>query len=248
MFTGRTVHRKSCLQLPRRLLDSDADSHHAPLSWIASPVDKTNGSPRFFRYSDATPIELFFDLFFVANLSTFTATHEINNMNALGAYIGFLGVIWFTWLQVTLFDIRFARDSVFERICKAIQLGAMVGFASAGTRFTTPRVLDENVWAFQSLSLILAGSRVLLALQYSINLVFIQPCMKTAARGIYYTAILFCITTLLYVAVRGYSVHQRNFPPPDVLHRCTLHSIQPMDFVQIYGPYGLRFLALSYSQ
>jgi hypothetical protein len=26
-------------------------------------------------------MELFFDLFFVANLSTFTATHEINNIH-----------------------------------------------------------------------------------------------------------------------------------------------------------------------
>lgn len=165
-----------------------------------------NESPRFFHRSDATPIELFFDLFFVANLSTFTATHEINNMNALGAYIGFLGVIWFTWLQVTLFDIRFAQDSVFERICKGIQLGAMIGFASAGSRFTTPRVLDENVWAFRSLSLILAGSRLLLAIQYSVIIAFVNNSMKSAARGLHYTAILFCVTAIIYVAVDRKSV------------------------------------------
>ncbi|OOF96356.1 hypothetical protein ASPCADRAFT_395953 [Aspergillus carbonarius ITEM 5010] len=127
--------------------------------------------PHLRRQPEATPIELFFDLFFVANLSSFTATHEINNVEALWAYIGFLGVIWFTWLQVTLFDIRFARDSIFERICKAVQLAAMVGFASAGTRFTT-RVRAENVWAFQSLSLILGGSRLLLALQYTVNTLY----------------------------------------------------------------------------
>lgn len=126
-------------------------------------------------------------------------------MNALGAYIGFLGLIWFNWLQVTLFDIRFARDSVFERICKAIQLGAMVGFASAGTRFTT-RVRDENVWAFQSLSLILAGSRLLLALQYSITLCFVRPFMWSAGRGVYITATLFSVTTLIYVAVCSFTL------------------------------------------
>ena len=43
----------------------------------------TDGRPRLYRHSDATPIELFFDLFFVANLSTFTATHEINNVNGM---------------------------------------------------------------------------------------------------------------------------------------------------------------------
>lgn len=126
-------------------------------------------------------------------------------MNALGAYIGFLGLIWFNWLQVTLFDIRFARDSVFERICKAIQLGAMVGFASAGTRFTT-LVRDENVWAFQSLSLILAGSRLLLALQYSITLRLVRPFMWSAGKGLYITAILFFVTTAIYSLVCSLSL------------------------------------------
>ncbi|KAJ5899895.1 hypothetical protein N7495_004639 [Penicillium taxi] len=163
-------------------------------------VGKSDDEPRLQSRSDATPIELFFDLFFVANLSTFTATHEIHNVNALGAYIGFLGVIWFTWLQVTLFDIRFARDSVFERVCKAIQLGAMVGFASAGTRFTA-RIRDENVWAFQSLTLILAGSRMLLAIQYTINLAFIYPSMKSAAKGVTYTAVMFWTTTFCYLGM-----------------------------------------------
>ena len=180
---------------------TDAPSHRVPLPWIASPVDETNGRPRLFRHSDATPIELFFDLFFVANLSTFTATHEINNGYALVAYIGFLGVIWSTWLQITLFDVRFARDSVFERVCKAIQLAAMVGFASAGTRFTTPLVLDENLWAFQSLSIFLAGSRILLAIQYLFNAMLIHPSMEAAAKGVWYTAVLFMVTSILYVAV-----------------------------------------------
>lgn len=116
---------------------------------------------------------------------------------ALGAYIGFLGIIWFTWLQVTLFDIRFARDSVFERICKAIQLGAMVGFASAGTRFTT-HVRDENVWAFQSLTAILAGSRLLLAIQYTVNVAFVRSSMKHSSVGVTLTAGAFCFTGSVY--------------------------------------------------
>ncbi|KAJ5183710.1 hypothetical protein N7492_001326 [Penicillium capsulatum] len=175
----------------------DESTGRGPLPWIASPVDVKHEKPHLYRHSDATPIELFFDLFFVANLSTFTATHEINNVNALGAYIGFLGIIWFTWLQVTLFDIRFARDSVFERICKAVQLGAMVGFASAGTRFSI-HIRDENAWAFQSLSLILGGSRGLLAIQYTINAFFIRPSMEVAAKGVTHTALVFWATTVVY--------------------------------------------------
>ncbi|KAH3632776.1 hypothetical protein KXW67_007888 [Aspergillus fumigatus] len=171
---------------------------HRGLSLIATPIDERDGeSPHFCRHSDATPIELFFDLFFVANLSSFTATHEINNVEGLGAYIGFLGVIWFTWLQITLFDIRFARDSVFERICKAAQLAAMVGFASAGTRFTT-QIRDENVWAFQSLSLLLGGSRVLLAVQYAVNICLIHERMRPAARGLSIIVAALLASSLVY--------------------------------------------------
>lgn len=186
--------------------NSNAGSQRVPLPWIASPIYEANGRPRFFRHSDATPIELFFDLFFVANLSTFTATHEINNWEALVAYIGFLGVIWFTWLQVTLFDIRFARDSVFERVCKAIQLAAMVGFASAGTRFTKVHVQEENLWAFQSLSLFLAGSRWLLMTQYFVNAKFIYPTMRTAAERLCLNAMVFLASSVVYVVVCGFAI------------------------------------------
>ncbi|KAI9367854.1 nineteen complex-related protein 2-domain-containing protein [Aspergillus egyptiacus] len=171
------------------------------LALIETPIDEKDGvPPHLYRHSDATPIELFFDLFFVANLATFTATHEINNVEALGAYIGFLGVIWFSWLQVTMFDIRFARDSLFERVCKAIQLGAMVGFASAGTRFTT-RVRDENVWAFQSLSLILGGSRLLLAIQYTISIVLIRKRMSSAAKGLCVIAATLFVSSLVHIGM-----------------------------------------------
>ncbi|CEJ57812.1 hypothetical protein PMG11_06491 [Penicillium brasilianum] len=182
------------------LLEKYAPTQYHGLPWIASPLSQTGDGHHFYRHSDATPIELFFDLFFAANLSTFTATHQINNVHALCAYIGFLGVIWFTWLQVTLFDVRFARDSVFERVCKAIQLAAMVGFASAGSRFSTS-VREENAWAFQSLTLILAGSRALLAIQYTVNIVFLHRSMKSAARGVSYTALVFWVTTLFYLVM-----------------------------------------------
>lgn len=230
--------------------------HRENLSWIESPIDEKDGEPaHLYRNSDATPVELFFDLFFVANLSTFTATHEINNVEgminvlatdqmlifkpALGAYIGFLGVIWFTWLQVTLFDIRFARDSIFERGCKAVQLGVMVGFASAGTRFTT-RVRDENVWAFQSLSFFLAGSRVLLAIQYTVNIFFVHKKMKPAAKGMSGIAATLFISSLVYLGV-SLPDNKMNQTETHILTfgRCTLPSYDATSSVPTYGPFGL---------
>ena len=104
----------------------------------------------------------------------------LTRKTALGSYISFLGVIWSTWLQVTLFDVRFARDSVFERVCKSVQLAAMVGFASAGTRIST-RIRDDNIWAFQSLSVLLGMSRVLLAMQYMVNILLARGKLRPSS-------------------------------------------------------------------
>lgn len=73
-----------CKSSTSRCASEDSCKIHrqrSTLPWIASPVDEKDGDPpHLYHHSDATPIELFFDLFFVANLSTFTATHEINNV------------------------------------------------------------------------------------------------------------------------------------------------------------------------
>lgn len=52
-------------------------------------------TPEFKRYNEATNIELFYHLFFVANLTTFTDAHEINAIPALKAYAGFFCILWF---------------------------------------------------------------------------------------------------------------------------------------------------------
>lgn len=116
---------------------------------------------------------------------------------ALWSYVCFLGIIWFTWLQVTLFDIRFARDSVFERVCKAVQLATMVGFASAGSGFAT-RVLPENLWIFQSLTILLAISRLMLTLEYLVASVYLPPDTAFNLRCV--TLFMF-LNSLIYIAV-----------------------------------------------
>lgn len=160
-------------------------------------------------------------MFLVANLATFSATHEINNIKgrnrvlqdrkkqnvniiltslAVWSYVGFVGIIWFTWLQVTLFDLRFSRDSIFERTCKVAQLSAMIGFASAGSRFSS-QINDENVWAFKSLSILLSGSRFMLALQYAINLWFIHEKLRSAVRGMFVIIGVHILTGISYLIV-----------------------------------------------
>lgn len=131
---------------------------------------------------------------------------------ALGSYISFLGVIWFTWLQVTLFDIRFARDSVFERVCKAVQLAVMVGFASAGSRIST-RVRDENVWAFQSLSVFLGVSRILLGIQYTVNIGLTHKKMRSSMKGLFTIAGTLLLLGIIHLSVRVFALY-------NICYRC----------------------------
>lgn len=76
----------------------------------------------------------------------------------------------------------------------------MVGFASTGTRFTT-HVTADNVWAFQTLSLILCASRMLLALQYTTTVAFMHTPMRSTAKGVAQTALIFWTSSLLYLGV-----------------------------------------------
>ena len=88
--------------------------------------EELHDSPAFHRHAEATTAELFYDLFFVANLTTFTSNLEINDKHSLTAYVGFFALLWLTWYQVSLYDVRFSADSVFERVAKGIHFGVMV--------------------------------------------------------------------------------------------------------------------------
>jgi hypothetical protein len=46
---------------------------------LVSNDERLQDSPEFHRHAEATSIELFYDLFFVANLTTFTNVHEVND-------------------------------------------------------------------------------------------------------------------------------------------------------------------------
>ncbi|RDI85049.1 hypothetical protein Vi05172_g4962 [Venturia inaequalis] len=125
-------------------------------------------------------LELFFDLFLAANLATFTESHSIVDKGSLVAYIGFFLIIWSTWFQITLHDVRFAQDSVYERVCKILQFMVFVAFALVGSNFSPPEEGEAHGAAepkegrniqhlnFWLLSITLCFSRGLLAMQYVI--------------------------------------------------------------------------------
>ncbi|KAK9427674.1 bacterial low temperature requirement A protein-domain-containing protein [Lipomyces doorenjongii] len=131
--------------------------------------------PAFERHEESTAIELFYDLFFVANLTTFSNIHEINSIKTLTSYVGFFCILWFTWCITSLYDIRFVTDSLLARIAKGVHLGVMVGLAVSGPKFDTTKVTPQ----LRIIALILMVSRFVLGLQYLLVLFHVREYQKT---------------------------------------------------------------------
>ncbi|PYI21546.1 hypothetical protein BO99DRAFT_430655 [Aspergillus violaceofuscus CBS 115571] len=134
-------------------------------------------NPQFEHYEATSNIQLFFDLFFVANLTSFVTAHDVNSSTTLASYVGFISNLWFTWCQVSLYDVRFATDSIFERVAHACHFGVMMGLAVIG-----PNFLKKDTWGpMQQLSLILMVSRLVLACQHGTTLYFTWHYRKIRA-------------------------------------------------------------------
>ncbi|ETS82839.1 hypothetical protein PFICI_04715 [Pestalotiopsis fici W106-1] len=119
--------------------------------------------PEFIKHTNSTNYELFYDLWFVANLEVFSSSKSVSEETDLYAYIGYLSILWFTWFLVGMFDVRFVTDSIFERVVRTAHLGVMVGFSIVVSNFDPS---NQDQWSFQTLSLILMFSRLILLFQY----------------------------------------------------------------------------------
>ncbi|KAM5348005.1 hypothetical protein ACJ41O_007829 [Fusarium nematophilum] len=131
--------------------------------------------PQFQKHEDASLLELFFDLFFAANYTVFSQTQGVNSHERIKAYVGYFSVLWITWLVVSLYDVRFVTDSLFERAARGVHLGVMVGFAVVAPKFTPT---DQNIKTMRTMSIILMISRLCLAVEYSSILWHIRKYKK----------------------------------------------------------------------
>lgn len=82
-----------------------------------------------------------------------------------------------------MFDVRFSNDSVLERCFKAAQFGIMTGSAITGSGYQTGFNLNTSdavlaLSAFQTLSLILIVSRLILTAQYGAALMWLKDYKK----------------------------------------------------------------------
>lgn len=77
--------------------------------------------PEFQRYAEATNSEVFFDLFFTANLTVFADEHDVSDLAELSGWIAYFSVLWLTWALIGLYDVRFVTDSIFGKIYRPKQ-------------------------------------------------------------------------------------------------------------------------------
>ena len=179
--------------------------------WL-SYADLSKGDPPLKRPHESSTVQLFYDLFFVANLTTFTNVHEINDKNTLKSYIGFFSMLWFTWLQVSLFDVRFGTDSVFERICQALQFGIMAGFAVVGPGYhigwsAEDKGAEQALLAFKTLSLIVMISRLVLAVQYGVVMWWLRGYRKVILPMALHILVLFTMAAVFTGLFFTFTVH-----------------------------------------
>lgn len=149
------------------------------MPWIQNPLQGVDKEHLVFApRHEASTSELFFDLFFVANLATFTAYHYIVDHSSLFAYIGFFAIIWVTWFHTVLYDVRFENDSIWSRLCKTVIMIAFVGFALVGSAFSPGTASGDNT-NFRILCYVLVMSRVLFAVQYVVVGIFVGMARRT---------------------------------------------------------------------
>ena len=105
----------------------------------------------------------------------------------------------FTWLQVALYDVRFGKDSVLDRVCKAIQLGVMIGFFFIGFNFSPGNSDDSYVDGFTT-SMVLMASRLTLTIQYGMSFFFSHHYTAARMPFILIIGTLF-VTAMVYLGV-----------------------------------------------
>lgn len=102
-----------------------------------------------------------------------TPEHSLTSSTALSSYILFFIILWFTWLHVTLLDVRFSVDSVYERACKSIHFAVMAVFSSVSTTWDPFSPDDEgSAKALRTMTLTLMFSRFIIGIQYFVVMGF----------------------------------------------------------------------------
>ncbi|KAK7924003.1 hypothetical protein PG985_006057 [Apiospora marii] len=170
----------------------DHQGHAATVS-TASDLDV----PAFIKSHAASNFELFYDLWFVANLNVFASIHGIIDGATLRSFIGFIFLLWTTWLMTSIYDVRFTSESILERCCRGAHLGVMTGFAVIATSFNPEKQIAS---VYRAMSFFLAVSRFVLALQYALSAWQVRK-FKHGRRPLFATSAFHLAAAIAYIVI-----------------------------------------------
>ncbi|ATY63313.1 Low temperature requirement A [Cordyceps militaris] len=185
------------LRRPSEAQPHQDDSFKDSLCVASDDQGSHNGYPPFKRYEEPTLLEIFYDLFFAANYNVFAQSQSVTNHRRFKAYVGYFSLLWGTWFVVTLYDVRYVTDSIFERVARAVQLGVLVGFTVVAPNFDPE---DQDEGTMMTMSLILFVSRICLAIEYAHTLAQIYK-YKRARRPLYLQIAINVTSAAVYMGI-----------------------------------------------
>ncbi|KAK8138327.1 hypothetical protein PG984_001707 [Apiospora sp. TS-2023a] len=161
-------------------------------------------------------ISLFYDLWFVANLNVFASVsqtkapcncapsrdslgqiHGITDAATLRSFVGYIFLLWTTWLMTSIYDVRFTSESILERCCRGAHLGVMTGFAVIATSFNPEKQIAS---VYQAMSFFLTVSRFVLAIQYALSGWQVRK-FKHGRRPLFATAAFHLAAAVAYLVI-----------------------------------------------
>jgi len=96
LFQSPLIHRQNTAYHSTSHSEDEASAKNEATEETVGLQDNDqdlHDNPRFHRHSEATNAELFYDLFFVANLTVFTNVKEVNDHHTLAQYVGFFCIL-----------------------------------------------------------------------------------------------------------------------------------------------------------
>ncbi|KAL7905093.1 hypothetical protein GGI35DRAFT_489308 [Trichoderma velutinum] len=195
---GHLEVREKLRLMKSPVVESETSERGAEMPNLSDFGDRyTDNSIQFMRHEEAGTLEIFTDLFFAANYAVFSKTQSVTSHERVGSYIGYFCMLWMTWLVVGLYDVRFVTDSIFERLIRAVHLGAFVGFAVVAAKFDPS---DQDVTTMRAMSLILMVSRLGLTVEYGSILWHVRR-FKNVHLSFYIQMSIHFIAAMIYLGI-----------------------------------------------
>jgi len=122
--TPKTPHHM--FRPPDHIRHQEDDANGRSATWLGSPP--ISFSPFLLLTCFGLPLELFYDIFYVAVISKISGG-SLSSWLGFGEFISLFLPIWWAWAMVTFYATRFDTDDVLHRLLIFVQMFGITGLA-----------------------------------------------------------------------------------------------------------------------